>query len=68
MGEEQCAPACPRGGERSLRSGVASPYHDYLEAFWEQHDFKGKLETDRTRNDNPKLDFGKAPVDTVCST
>ena len=41
MGEQQCAPACPGGGERSLRSGVASAYHNYLEAFWEQHVFKG---------------------------
>jgi hypothetical protein len=41
MGEEQRALACPRRGERGLRSGVASAYHDYLEAFWEQHVFKG---------------------------
>jgi hypothetical protein len=41
MGEEQGAPACPRCGERSLRSGVTPAYYDYLEAFWEQHVFKG---------------------------
>ena len=40
MGEQQCSPTCPRGGERSLRSGVASAYHNYLEAFWEHHVFK----------------------------
>jgi hypothetical protein len=41
MGEEQSAPPCPRSGERGLRSGVAPAYHDYLEAFWEHHVFKG---------------------------
>jgi hypothetical protein len=37
VGEEQGAPARPRGGERSLGPGMAPAYHDYLEAFWEQH-------------------------------
>jgi hypothetical protein len=40
MGEEQGAPARPRGGERSLRSGMAAAYYDYLVTFWEQHVFK----------------------------
>jgi hypothetical protein len=45
MGEEQSAPARPCGGERSLRSGVAAAYYDYLETFREQHVFKRQFKS-----------------------